>query len=250
MNKLKYGIYGKELFNSEIYLPIKKYLLNYQEEKKEIADLSLKAFREFFSRLHDRLIRLIEIEIELVNYADRQSNKTTAKPLAQIQMDFVDKTEAFHQQIYSTLSSFVKLLSVITPHGFIMQKHIKSNQNFIKYIRELIKFNDILPVEKSLIYRGTYIDHTSQIRHFDWMTFFWGEMGYVIYYEPDENGCCEEISTYIDMGKMKIPISINLPVKVKNFLVTPNHLLVYIAFYEFIIELLRYLRINNNIKTS
>ena len=232
------------LFDTGVFLPTVAYISKFQEEKRERAMLSLKAFREFFSRLHDRFVKLMEIESELCGF-----DKKGARPLSQIQMDFVDKTEAFHQQVYSTISSFVKLLSIVAPQGFIKKSYIESNQIFILDIEKLVKLSyDITPLKKSLKYRSSYIDHTSQIRHFDWLTYFTGQIAHVIYYEPDQGGNCENITPYIDVGSMKVPVEIKMPVKVKSFFVSPNHAPVYFSLYEFTISLLSYLKINNVLK--
>lgn len=244
--------YGVHLFHSEIYLPIMRHVSQFSEEKRDKAMLSLKAFSEFFGRLHERFMILMEVEDELCSYNEKLINKIESRPLDQIQMDMVDKTEAFHQQIYSTFSSFIKLLSLIQK-DFIKKEHIRSNQKFINYIKERFKDSikyDISPLEKSLKYRSTYIDHTSQIRHFDWMTYFTGQIAHVIYYEPDKNGDHQDITPYIDTGGIETNFQLKTPVKVKSFFVTPNHAPVYFALYEFVIVVLKNIKINNILENN
>lgn len=236
------SIYNDEMkfLHKKIYLPAKNYISKYKDLDKEKAQLSLQAFIEFYRRLLNRILELNETEDELYKFIERQEGHISTRPLDEIQIDFVDKTEAFHQHIYSTLSSFVKLLSILAPHDFIKGSHIASNEKFISYIRELTNYDTTI-LQASLKYRGTYIDHTSQIRHFNWMTYFFGSLVYIIYYEPDINGKFEEICLPITVED---EFKISLPVKVNNFFITPHHKNVVSVLNGFIEALFEYLKIN------
>jgi hypothetical protein len=208
-----------------------------------IVDKSRQAFRNF----HESWIRLYQCSCELMTSeaALCKSDHDNRLESDRLQMDFLSKTETFHQKIYSTISFFIKLLSCIAPPEFKNNMPSKSVERFLTYIKTSIPNLSLSHLERSRSIRTLYIDHPQMSQSFNWDTFSFGDVGYVIFFEPDKNGQLFDLSPFLECGipNYKVPSPYYHPRKGNNFFVSPNHSPVYIELCELIGQTIKRLSI-------
>jgi len=141
--------------------------------------------------------------------------------LKDLQSDFVNKTEAFHQQIYSAISSFIKLSTHIAPNIFKNGMPRNSVERFLGYIELMMPHlkSHITPIQKSRDFRSSYIDHTQSIKPHDWFTITDGlGRAHVIYFQERGRG------DFFDMSKiLSYPDKFRSPFPAKTWCVPPHH---------------------------
>src|SRR3989344_1320982 len=81
----------------------------FQQEKKDIILRASQKYNEHFIRLEKRYQGLLRIE-KAKELIDLEELDKQGRTLEDLQLEFVDKTEAFYQQIYAAISTFVLLL--------------------------------------------------------------------------------------------------------------------------------------------
>lgn len=103
-----------------------------------------------------------------------EAAKNEDKSLRTRQLMYVDRTEAYHRQIYGTLSVFILLLSHAAPRHIATQMPISSVQRFLKFLlteQELRNYREqIDQLLSSVRYRATFLDHPQQSKLHHWMT--------------------------------------------------------------------------------
>lgn len=136
---------------------------DFSAPKKEVAALASRKLQESLISLEKRTRSLEQIHYEIVN-ADLMVGIT--RSLYDVQMDFVERLESFHQQIYASLSCFAYYLQFyLSPLG-PNASQLNSVSRFLKYLYGICKDpvkNDLLPLlEKSRVFRSEHVDHPFQ----------------------------------------------------------------------------------------
>lgn len=124
------------------------------------AELSSRKLQESLLSLERRMRSLELVHYELVN-ADLMIGAT--RSLYDVQLDFVDRLESFHQQVYVTLSCLGYYLQfILNPHG-PRGKELNSNKRLIKYLENFVsdevKSNFLPVLELSRSFRSQHVDH-------------------------------------------------------------------------------------------
>lgn len=104
------------------------------------------------------------------------------------QLQFVDCTEAFHRQIYGTLSVLMLFLSHAAPSRVASHLPISSVQKFLGYLHEqpgLMSYTgDLDQLRSSVKFRATFLDHPQQSKLHHWMTMGTQAETVIIHYVP------------------------------------------------------------------
>jgi len=214
-----------------------KYPLRYQ---KEIISPNRQRCFEFFQRLVIRAEEIQKIEFEMHIWDQLRERR----PMKDIQLEFVNKTESFHQQVYACVSSFIKLLSYLAPKEFKDEMPIKRNSKFLKFLNEKIDARrEVEILEKSSNeYRVKYIDHISQAPSHDWMTHSGPDgKAYVIYFEGRESGSIIDLTEYLNS-----PIRILSPFSATLFFVPPHQSDVLSSYITIVLETLKLIISSNH----
>ncbi len=169
------------------------HIKDWSKEKIKKGINARQRFNEYFTRLVMRAEELEGIDKYKATQSSPEESERTGVTLHQLQLIFVDKTEAFHQQVYATLSAFILVLSTSLPHEIINQMPITKLSKFLKLnwlskgerTQGLVKCAEILEVSRS--FRSKYIDHTQQHVVHDWMTVSINEETVIIYFVVGEN---------------------------------------------------------------
>jgi hypothetical protein len=187
-------------------------------------------FNEFAWRLDQRFLALKNIEQAMFFHDPSKMIYTTHD----VQHEFVNRTEAYFQQLYASMSAFVLYISFIGSHKIKQGLPIKSIKLFLKHIESVngldIK-NEVQLLEYSRDFRAKFIDHTQQHILHDWETFSrWGDAGnecVVIYFikKGPEVYFRGEIDPYSPTFK---PSSNH-----ESFYVSPPHEKCHSAFFKF-----------------
>jgi len=207
---------GWETLEANLEPVLKELAKSYSEDsKKNKAETALMRFYEFYDRLVSRYAEVRRIEWEMY-YLDQLREKRTMK---EIQSDFVNKTESFHQQIYASVSALIKLLSHVAPENFIKRMPSARATNFLSFVEKEIPTckEDVKKIQQSLDYRADYIDHTNQKKLHNWYTYSNVDgKSYIIYYRESGQG------DFLDLSHIaKIPMK--SPFRAKEFFVPPHH---------------------------
>jgi len=104
------------------------------------------------------------------------------------QLQFVDRTESFHRQLYGTLSVLMLLLSHVAPRRVTAHLPIASVQKFLVYLREQPALashtTEIDQLRSSVEFRAAFLDHPQQRKLHHWMTMGTPSETVIIYYVP------------------------------------------------------------------
>lgn len=130
-------------------------------------------------RYHDLLLAVKEFNV--ASKKDDRSARTR-------QLQYVDRTEAYHRQIYGTLSVLLLFLSHAAPRRIVSQLPISSVQKFLKFLHKQPKlvscsehFDQLL---SSVKYRASFLDHPQQSKLHHWMTIGLPTETVIIHYIP------------------------------------------------------------------
>jgi hypothetical protein len=112
---------------------------------------------------------------------------TSGPTLDDVQQQLVDKIEAFHQQVYSTLSTLTLVLQRMRD-GRTPMYPTDSMTKLLKRLKQDLKANpqwvqDLDILEKSITFRSKYIDHPASNPLFDWYTQGYEGEVYVIFFK-------------------------------------------------------------------
>lgn len=190
-------------------------------------------FFEFFSRL---LLRYTEVRVTEweMYYWDRLADK---RPMKDIQLELVNHTESFHQQIYAAISSFVKLLSHIAPISFTQRLPIRRISDFLNFVgREFPSLSGEVEILRSSTktYRSTYVDHTSQNPIHDWWTFSGPDgKAHIVYFMQGTDARIHEIPE-LTYGELIM----RTPFAVSSYFVPPHPQVSLFAFIKIVDEIL------------
>ncbi|MFH1767369.1 MAG: hypothetical protein ABH826_04790 [Patescibacteria group bacterium] len=159
-----------------------------------LADVVAKKKANLASRrMHEYLLAL-EMRFRELDIADYQLTNPehvgATKSLNDLQFGFVDKTEAFHEQVYATLGASAAFLSYFLKHGdrrgLRLGSSIKKMLKDLKALLDGSGFEKTLDVlEKSREFRDKVVIHPQTHAQHDWMTQGGQNVSAVIYYAID-----------------------------------------------------------------
>lgn len=166
-----------------------KLLKGLEDKKKDEVGMTLHRFKEALAKLDYRFFDLYGI----ARVFDHLKNDEMGEPLHFLQIAFVDKVEAFHQQVYSTTSTLILVLNHLGYKGKKLNNPINSVEQFLNFVKNnelkyrssLIDQIDVL--QKSRDFRSKFIDHPQQHQLHDWMTFRAGDGIYLIFFKRKGN---------------------------------------------------------------
>lgn len=195
-------------------------------ELQSKSALSARSFIESLNRLVKRYGELLAAE-EKKLLATEESMKREGVVLEDLQFHFVDKTEAFHQQMYASLSNLVLALNNLRPHKkLLIDIPIGSIERFLAYIDKVYGLKEVLPgvidsLNSSRDFRSRFVDHPQQHGAHNWYMYSYGTGICIVYYLPDED-LDQEVIYVPTMG---YPYVDNFqPIfKTKSCYVSPNH---------------------------
>ncbi|MDD5726111.1 MAG: hypothetical protein PHC53_01715 [Patescibacteria group bacterium] len=155
--------------------------------KKRQAQLLSRRFQEYLLLLEMRFR-----ELDLANYelANNPELVGATRSLQDIQFSFLERTEAFHEQVYASLASFTSFLSDYLGHedrrgshlGSSIGKFLKSAENLIS---EPYNRDALVTLDASRSFRDKYIIHPQLHARHDWMTHGDGYNTTLIYFTID-----------------------------------------------------------------
>jgi hypothetical protein len=191
----------KELYNTitSNYNPIFKRLpKNFPIDKNQNAAITSNKLIEQMVKLHIRFEEITECTTALSNIMFENTNEKIVisdikfnkrEELYQMeQLKLVDKIEGFHQQIYSTISSFGAVLTSYFPHEWRKNMNISSNTKFLDFLKtksDDIDFNISLnQLQLSTAYRAKFVDHAQQHRILNWLTQTIDSLPYIVHFKP------------------------------------------------------------------
>ncbi len=149
-----------------------------------------------------------------------------------------DKIEAFHQQVYIVISLLAALLSNVGIKG---KKDFPFGrvEKFLEYISQKMpdSIDPILlnTIEKSRRFRSEIVIHPQQHQLHDWRILNFGGHYYVFYFIPQEK---VEVPEHLEILTHPIPEEFVPPFPCKNYYLSPNRNVTFIATCELISSLL------------
>jgi len=165
-----------------------KLLSDLDEKKREKYGLVLHRLMESLRGLELRAKELVDIERQIVNFDDTNNN------LDNTQINYLNKIEAYHQQVYATLSNLIMATTYFGIRGKKLDHPIGSVEKFLNFILKNITLDNlghdgrfkitINVLIKSIIFRSKHIDHPQQNKTYHWMTYHFCCRCYIIYYIP------------------------------------------------------------------
>lgn len=154
-------------------------------EGKKLAQSNLA-----ISTLFEYMVR-VDWRIEDIRAIKSQFSAEAAKEspvIRTLQMAFVDRNEAFHRQVYGTLSVLILFLTHLCSRSIASQLPISSVQKFLKYISSILDKEDcrwhINTLLESVKYRAALLDHPQQSKLHHWMTMGTPTETIIIHYVP------------------------------------------------------------------
>ena len=185
-----------------------------------------------FDTLRGYLTRLDARHWELLDAARHLTAENPRLPLLQLYL--VDKTEAFHQQVYAALAALALVYSHFSARGVARQVPIRSVRKFLGFLQDRgdVPSAAIELLERSIDYRARFVDHPQQHALCDWTTYKTPKGVAVVYFVPKfktataaeilEEG--ERVKEAADLGAFLDPWDPNfeLPVGCESFYVSPN----------------------------
>jgi hypothetical protein len=207
-------------FEGHVIKSIKALCLNKKIELTAKAEEASRRFFEFFDRLFIRYSELGEIEWEMY-YLERLRDH---RPMRDVQTGFVNRTESFHQQLYATLSAFIKLLSHVAPGDYVERMPFQSTSRFLNFLEtEQPELRESISILKRSVseYRSRFVDHTNQNPTHDWGSYSGPDgKARILYYTAslDGNGRLMEVPE-LSIGSMEFHTSR----RVTSYFVPPYH---------------------------
>ncbi len=142
-------------------------------------------FNEFLWRLDQRYQQLKAVESFI--YDADSAGRTV--PMRDVQLEFVNRIEAYYQQLYASLSAFAMFVNHVAPHSFRRGLPIGGIEEFLRFLRTKTALNidnELTELERARDFRARFVDHTQQHALHNWMTFSYptgvGQECVVIYY--------------------------------------------------------------------
>lgn len=206
----------------------KSITLQSQDAQKN-SILALKDFKERCQRLENRYSELFLIEDRFIKATWDNTEDTRL-----IQPVFIDKLEAYFQQLYSVESALVKLLNHIGRRNFLRGISIGSIESFLSNFKKQknLKINNLI---RALDFR-TRIDHTQIKGTFDYFTCATPQNTLqCLYFKPNQK---EKIPNDL-LLQLGFPKTISSPVKGSDWFIPPYYKNVHSELQMFIINLLK-----------
>ncbi len=225
---------------------------------KEIIDLiGIEKFREFYERFINKQSHLVlqrlcenlqQLETRNQEYQDVESIFAhdliiggKQYTLDEAQMMLLNKVEALHQQIYATISTFIKLISHVRLNDQKINFPNRSVNKFLDTVSETAEYKNVLSEEicvlkKSIKYRDTLVDHPQSMEALDWATIGSNFEYSIIYYAHDAetgNIITDEINMMDPEDEHYHP-----PIGTNKFFVSPNRKKTIIAMKSFVTKFL------------
>lgn len=207
-----------EKFIDKIKFECDVLIRDFTPQSKEKSIMACQRFNEYMLRLEGRLNQLITLEKEISEFEPGRMERQ----LKDIQLDFVDKIEAYFQQLYSTLSAFIMLLNHVADDSFRKQMPIKGVERFLLWVSKQsyssqLK-NHIVLLDNARNFRAIFIDHPQQHIIHDWMTYSHLNGTAIIYFIRNGN------KVYAP-GSIVDPYDPNFkpPFDYKSFYVSPDY---------------------------
>ena len=198
------------------------------EQSREKVGLALHKLRESLSRLN---YRYSEYETAQMNLY--QAGENGEEPNFTIcQERLVDRLEAFHQQVYSTISTLILVVNFLGVNG--EKNHpINSVKRFLEYIilnipNDIEIENSIDELLASISYRAKFVDHPQQQKLHNWMTFGYRGEHFVIYYIPKGR------EVYVHDNSHPRDPNFKPPVNCEEFMVNPDGQSVYKSVFDLV----------------
>lgn len=201
-----------------------------------------------FHRLQENAARLV-YRLDDFREAERQLDAEGAQGRYgeghhYLQIRLVDRIEAFHQQVYQTISNLVMVPTFVGPEVMKRNYPIDSVQKFLTFLKEnefrysskTLEQIDILL--RSVEFRARFVDHPQQHQLHDWMTHNNLGKTTAIYFQPDPSG----VTAVLYMPDHRDPDDPNFRPAVDvgdNFYVAPSLQRTYDAFQAVSTALLR-----------
>ncbi len=125
-------------------------------------------FHEFAIRLDHRYINLKNIENIIADIPD-----DTKLPVSKIQLEFVNRVEAYYQQLYASLSALAMLINHTASHDFKKNMSIRSISSLLEFLskKDIPLESEIKELTRAVEFRGKFVDHIQQHTLHDWMTY-------------------------------------------------------------------------------
>lgn len=219
--------------------------------------LACQRFSESMYRLENRHLELQSMENEIFELKEKgYIGDSSTRTLNELQHDFVDKTEAFHQQVYATISAFALLLNHFAPKEFLRGMPIGAIKQFLDFLKERFPVYEkqIEQLELSRDFRAKMVDHIQQHQLHNWMTYSYphdtsrlGADCVIIYFTPldgAEPKPFPEMPPEHSKDLVYDPRSpyFRLPIGHKDYYVSPHAGSVFLAMHELAFAILEGLK--------
>ncbi len=162
-----------------------KLLAGMDEAKRERYGLVLHRLMESLQGLKIRATDLVNVESKITSGGDVSHD---------LQVEYLNRVEGYHQQVYSTLSNLIMVANFYGIRGKKLGHPFSSVQSFLHFMKDKCEYGNsrdkehyakmINTLERSVIFRSQQVDHPQQNKTQHWMTYDWNGKGYIIYYVP------------------------------------------------------------------
>lgn len=170
------------------------YIQDFDAAQAHRAALAYQTFAEYFDRLEARYAEASRVEV--LTTVEHDFTMSDGRLLHEHQIELVDKTEAFHQQIYAALSAYRGLLLTTLPRSERDRLPKDSVSKLLRYVKERsnssVLQNHIVHLERSVDFRARFVDHPDQHVVHDWMTFRPLGRTVTVYFAPHFGGATPE----------------------------------------------------------
>lgn len=161
-----------------------KYTHRVEALKRKKGELAATTFAEYLHRLDLRYDSLKKAEDIL-----KQKSASDSADILERQLVIVDRTEAYHQHVYSTLSALMLFLSHVAHKSFVNLMPIRSVSKFLNFAKTLIDKEDyrldIDQLRLSVTFRNQFVDHPQQHALYNWATIAFDARTIIVYFKPD-----------------------------------------------------------------
>jgi len=210
-----------------------KLLAGMSPEKREQYGLVLHRLIESLLGLKTRAQDLVKAETRMTNFDENNDN------LNEAQIDYVNKVESYHQQVYATISSAILAANHFGIYGVKTSHPIRSVEKFLDYL-----INDFptgnrthdnylrsvaVTLKSSISFRAKYVDHPQQHPAQHWMTYNYAGKVCVIYYIPGSNNFITHNSSIDPYDPKFAP-----PISCESFIVSPREDLIQQAVVDLV----------------
>lgn len=178
---------GRELLDAILPNAFYDALDRLGEDRWATVSAAVWAMAETLERLESRYFELVAA-MHAISDAVLSDDE---EELHALQLQLVDKTEAFHQHVYAGLSSFMRFAALVASHGAAKGIRFGSVDGFLRKAQSLGLEEDccaeIEVLRKSIEFRNKFVTHPQQSSVYTWFTF--GMDGYqrVVYFIRGEN---------------------------------------------------------------